>query len=54
MEDLIAESKDLAKSGIRELILVAQETTMYGKDIYGEKRLHILLRNYARLKISNS
>ena len=42
MKDLIAEAKDLAKSGIRELILVAQETTMYGKDIYGEKRLLIL------------
>lgn len=53
MEDLIAEAKDLAKSGIRELILVAQETTMYGKDIYGEKRLHILLKDYARLKTSN-
>ena len=44
MEDLIAEAKDLAKSGIRELILVAQETTMYGKDIYGEKRLHYFIK----------
>ena len=38
MEDLIAEAKDLAKSGIRELILVAQETTMYGKRYIMEKK----------------
>lgn len=50
MEDLIAEAKDLAKSGIRELILVAQETTMYGKDIYGEKRLHILLKELCKIE----
>ena len=50
MEDLIAEAKDLAESGIRELILVAQETTMYGKDIYGEKRLHILLKELCKIE----
>ena len=50
MKDLIAEAKDLAKSGIRELILVAQETTMYGKDIYGEKRLHILLKELCKIE----
>ena len=36
MERLIAEAKDLAEQGVRELILVAQETTLYGKDLYGE------------------
>lgn len=43
MERLIQEAKDLAEQGVKELILVAQETTLYGKDIYGEKSLHKLL-----------
>ena len=44
MDDVVAEAKVLADSGVKELILVAQETTCYGIDLYGEKRLHILLR----------
>ena len=44
MEKLLAEAKDLADQGVKELILVAQETTVYGKDLYGEKSLHKLLR----------
>ncbi len=32
--------EDLAEQGVKELILVAQETTLYGKDLYGEKSLH--------------
>src|SRR5699024_10482610 len=44
METLIAEAKDLAEQGVRELILVAQETTLYGKDLYGEKSLFRLLK----------
>lgn len=43
MEDLIAEAKDLADKGVKELILVAQETTLYGKDLYGKKSLPELL-----------
>ena len=43
MERLIAEANVLAEQGVKELILVAQETTLYGKDIYGEKSLHKLL-----------
>ena len=43
MEDLIEEAEKLAEKGIRELILVAQETTLYGVDLYGEKSLHKLL-----------
>lgn len=43
MENLIAQAKHLAASGISELILVAQETTLYGKDIYGKKSLPKLL-----------
>lgn len=44
MEQLIEEAKRLAEDGVKELILVAQETTLYGKDIYGEKKLPELLR----------
>ncbi len=42
-EDLIEEAQSLAQAGVRELILVAQETTLYGLDLYGEKRLPQLL-----------
>ncbi len=44
MEDLIREAEDLAAEGVKELILVAQETTLYGADIYGKKSLDVLLR----------
>ena len=44
MEELVAEAGKLAAFGVKELILVAQETTLYGIDIYGEKRLPQLLR----------
>ena len=49
MERLIAEAKDLAEQGVRELILVAQETTLYGKDPYGEKSLYRLLKELCRI-----
>ena len=49
MEKLLAEAKDLADQGVKELILVAQETTVYGKDLYGEKSLHILLRELCKI-----
>ena len=44
MERLVNEARDLAEQGVKELILVAQETTLYGKDLYGEKSLHKLVR----------
>ena len=43
MEDLIGQAKELVANGAKELILVAQETTLYGIDLYGEKSLHKLL-----------
>ena len=43
MEDLIAQAKDLVEQGVKELILVAQETTLYGIDLYGKKSLATLL-----------
>ncbi len=44
MEQLVEEARKLAEGGVKELILVAQETTLYGKDLYGEKKLPELLR----------
>ena len=49
IEKLLAEAKDLADQGVKELILVAQETTVYGKDLYGEKSLHKLLRELCKI-----
>lgn len=49
MEKLLTEAKQLARKGVEELILVAQETTMYGKDLYGEKSLHKLLRELCKI-----
>lgn len=43
MEQLVEEAKLLVEQGVKELILVAQETTLYGLDLYGEKSLHKLL-----------
>ena len=43
MEELVAQAKELVENGVKELILVAQETTLYGLDLYGEKSLHKLL-----------
>lgn len=43
MEQLVQTAKELAEGGVKELILVAQETTLYGVDLYGEKSLHKLL-----------
>ena len=43
MEALVKEAEELAEGGVRELILVAQETTVYGKDLYGRKALPELL-----------
>ena len=49
MERLIREAEELAAQGVKELILVAQETTLYGKDLYGEKSLHRLVRELSRI-----
>lgn len=49
MERLLKEAQDLAEQGVKELILVAQETTLYGKDLYGEKSLPKLLRELCKI-----
>lgn len=50
METLLDDAKLLAERGVKELILVAQETTVYGIDKYGEKSLHILLEKLCRIE----
>ena len=49
MEKLVSQAEYLASQGVRELIVVAQETTIYGQDLYGEKSLHILLKKLCRI-----
>lgn len=49
METLLDEAKSLADQGVKELILVAQETTIYGVDLYGEKRLPQLLKELCKI-----
>ena len=50
MEDLLEESRKLARDGVKELILVAQDTARYGMDLYGEKRLHELISALCRIE----
>ena len=49
MEHLIREAQELADKGVKELILVAQETTIYGQDLYGHKALSELLHELCRI-----
>ena len=49
MERLIAQAEYLAQQGVKELILVAQETTIYGTDLYGKKSLHVLLNRLCEI-----
>ncbi len=49
MEVLLQEAQELADGGVKELILVAQETTLYGKDLYGKKSLPELLRKLCQI-----
>lgn len=50
MEDILKEAKELAINGYKELIIVAQDTTNYGVDLYGKKTLHLLLRELSKIK----
>ena len=50
MDILLTQAKELAEAGVKELILVAQETTVYGKDLYGEKMLPKLLKQLCRIE----
>ena len=50
MEDLIDEAKNLVSRGVKELILVAQDTTRYGEDLYGENKLIELCERLSKIK----
>ena len=50
MERLLKEAESLVEQGVKELILVAQETTLYGKDLYGEKSLPKLLKELCKIR----
>jgi ribosomal protein S12 methylthiotransferase len=50
MEELLAEANRLAADGIKELVLIAQETTIYGTDLYGKKMLPELLRKLCKIE----
>lgn len=49
MERLIESAREMARQGVKELIVIAQETTIYGTDLYGEKSLHILLKKLCEI-----
>ena len=49
MERLTEQARQMAEQGVKELVLVAQETTVYGRDLYGQKSLHILLRKLSEI-----
>ena len=50
MDELLIEAKDLAEGGVTELLVVAQETTIYGTDLYGRKMLPELLRKLCKIE----
>jgi ribosomal protein S12 methylthiotransferase len=50
IEDILEEARELAQAGVKELIVVAQDTTRYGIDLYGEKKLHELLKEMALIE----
>ncbi len=50
MEDLIAEAESLVANGVREIMVIAQDTTYYGMDIYGERKLAELLERLCRIE----
>ena len=50
IEDCVKEAEDLAEKGVKELILIAQDTSQYGRDLYGEVRLPELLHRLCRIE----
>ncbi|MFT8347914.1 30S ribosomal protein S12 methylthiotransferase RimO [Clostridium saccharoperbutylacetonicum] len=50
MENILNEAKDLSENGVQEIILIAQDTTLYGNDIYGKKSLHLLLKELSKIE----
>lgn len=50
MESLVEEAKMLAEQGVKELVIVAQDTSIYGRDLYGEPKLHVLLEKLSEIE----
>ena len=50
IEDIVAEAKDLASRGVKELVVIAQDSTMYGSDLYGKAVLPELLEELAQIE----
>lgn len=50
MEDVLAEAKKLAENGVTELVVIAQDTSRYGEDLYGESKLPELLRELCKIE----
>lgn len=50
IESLVKEAQILADKGVRELILIAQDTSLYGKDLYGQQKLHVLLQEISKIE----
>lgn len=49
IEDIVEEAKVLAENNVKELIVIAQDTSKYGIDIYGERKLHVLLQELSKI-----
>lgn len=49
LESLMDEAAALAQNGVKELVVVAQDTSIYGRDLYGESKLHVLLEELAKI-----
>jgi len=50
IEDIVAEARLLAENGVREIIVIAQDTTRYGKDLYGKYSLDVLLEELCKIE----
>ncbi len=50
IDNLLEEARQMVSLGVKEIILIAQETTMYGADIYGKKSLHILIHELSKIE----
>jgi ribosomal protein S12 methylthiotransferase len=50
IESLVDEAKEMSDNGVKELILIAQDTSLYGTDLYGDKKLHILLKEISKIE----
>ena len=50
MESLVEEAAGLAENGVKELVIVAQDTSIYGRDLYGEPKLHVLLEKLSEIQ----